>query len=249
MVAAVRCFEVMISIESLLGVRSERLANAYTDLSLCYSAQSRMPEAMQAQEKAIDMQRELTGPSNPLVLVLTANLAVYKSKAKDYVGAQKLLKELLVQAEQRVPPNAYSVGFVLNALVDSYMAQEHWAEAEEAARRLASVDDTLLAQGLYPFGGSASLAELYARTGRFAEAELAARSAVALTPVKDRAVTVPGHEILGKVLIAEGRPLEAKKEFDQALALLTEKYGDCERTQYWRARHEHLLKLTNPFQE
>jgi tetratricopeptide (TPR) repeat protein len=249
LLAGIGCYEMMTSIESVLGVRSERLANAYTDLSLCYSKQTRMQDAMRAQEKSIEIQRELNGPDHPLVLVLTANLAGYKSKAQDYAGAEKILKDTLVRAEQHVPANPYTVGFVLNSLVDTYMAQHRWADAEAIAKRLAVVDDTLVAQGLYPFYGKESLAEIYARTGKLAEAESEARSALARANVSDRAISVPSHEVLAKVLLLKGKPDEAKGEFDAAMAFLVKKYGDCEKTQYWRARYDHFLQQKDPFKE
>jgi tetratricopeptide (TPR) repeat protein len=249
LVAAVACFETMTSIESVLGVRSVRLANAYTDLSLCYSRQTRLADAMRAQEKAIALQKELNGADSPIVLVLTANLGTYKSKAKDYAAAERILNETLEFAQQRTPPNTYCVGFALNALVDCYLAQQKYDAAEAAAKRLANVDDILTSTGFYPFYGKESLAEIYAKTGKVNEAESEARAALIRPINSDKAVAVPAHEALAKVLVLKGDKDQAKREFDTAMALLTAKFGECEKTQYWRARYAHYLQEKDPFKE
>jgi tetratricopeptide (TPR) repeat protein len=230
-------------------VRSVRLANAYTDLSLCYSRQTRLADAIRAQEKAIALQKELNGPDSPIVLVLTANLATYKSKAKDYAAAEKILNETLELAQQRIPPNTYCVGFALNALVDCYTAQHKYELAEAAAKRLANVDDILISTGFYPFYGKESLAEIYAKTGKIEEAESEARAALTRPANSDKAAAVPAHEALAKILILKGEKDKAKSELDRALALLTAKFGECEKTQYWRARYAHYLQEKDPFKE
>lgn len=249
LLAAVNCYEMMTSIEGLLGVRSVRLANALTDLSLCYSREGRFGDAMRTQVKAIAMHKELEGVDHPMILVLQANLGIYKTKAKDYAGAEKVLKETLAQAESKVPASPYAVGFTLNALTDLYTAQKRFAEAETVANRLAKVDEMLVSVGYYPFYGKETLSEIYARTNRLPEAERAAKEALARPITSDRNVMVPSHEALGKVYILQGRLPEAREQFDRAMALLREKFGNCEKTQYWRARYDSILDTKEPFKD
>ncbi len=249
LVAAVNCYEMMTSIESVLGVRSVRLANAFTDLSVCYARQKRMLDAQRAQERAIALQKELNGSSDRHVVVLTANLGSYKSKGKDYAGADKVFKAALAQADSHSPPNPYTIGFTLNAMVESYIAQHRWADAEIMANRLVGVDDTLLSSGYYPFYAKESLAEIHARTGRFEEAEKEAKDALTRTGVADKIILVPAYEALGKVLIMQGKPDVAAAQFNLAMDILLEKYGKGDKTQYWRARYDQMLKEKDPFKE
>lgn len=250
-IAAINCYEMMTSIEQILGVRSVRLAKALTELSICYSHQSRLREAMSMQKKAIDVDSKVLGAKNPTVLMLQANLAGYEIKAKKYADAEKILNDVLIEAEQLQPPAPYAVGFILNTIADLYMAQQKYLEAEIVARRLEGIDDILLAGGYYPFYGKETLVEIYARTGRLAEAESEARSALTRSFASrgDRTVAVASYEALGKTLILEGKKEDAQHQFDRAMKLLLEKYGACEKTDYWKARYAHLLEQKNPFED
>lgn len=247
--AAIACYETMTSIESVIGVRSARLSHALTDLSICYSKQNRFQDAIRTQEKAIAMEKEIKGSENTAVLILTANLASYMSKAKNYAAADQLLKDTLSQAESVRPTPDYAIGFILNSLGDSYLAQNRFADAELVAKRLERVDTTLLSLGYYPFYGTETLAEIYAKTGRLAEAEVHARAALTKSNIADKTVLVPAHEMLGKILVLEGKLSEAKEQFDESMTLLVAKFGSSEKTKYWRARYDSYLKEKDPFKE
>ena len=67
------CFEVFTSIESVLGVQNDRLANAWAELAHAYSKVPRNRDAIRAEEQAIKLRSTLLGPNDPNVLILKAH--------------------------------------------------------------------------------------------------------------------------------------------------------------------------------
>jgi len=251
---AISCLEMFTSIQTVLGVESARLANAWAELGHCYSKVPRYKDAVRTAQHAIDMKRRLVGENHPSVLILKSYLADYLYKGKRYAESDKLLAETLKQAEALSPPDELSKGYILDSTVKSFIAQKRWDEAIAAAKQLELIDDRFLVDSRSGFNARELLAQIYALKGQTAEATTLAKDSLALknTHLASNNVELAlGHEVFGKVLICSGQKDAASGEFKQAMSLLEKEYGNSsERVQYWWARYQHLLnQKTSPFEE
>lgn len=251
LIPSISCFEVFTSIESVLGVRSERLATAYADLAHVYSKVPRYRDAIRAEERAIEMRSQLLGPRDPNVLILKAHVGEFMAQQKQFVQAEKYLQDALKEANENTPPEPVSAAYLFEAQAKSYILQQKWKEAEEAAQQIVPIDDLLLAKGRNPFDGRELLAEIYAKSGRNDEAVRVAEESLATKEkkLKDSNIALAlGHETLGKVYIVAKQQSEAKSQFQSAMQLLEKEYGaKSERCHYWRSRYDHLLTELQPF--
>lgn len=57
--SAIPCYEVMTLVESGCGTKSERLANAWTNLGICYAKLARENDALKVQNLAVEMRKEI----------------------------------------------------------------------------------------------------------------------------------------------------------------------------------------------
>ncbi len=60
--SAIPCYEIMTFVESGCGARSERLADAWTNLGMCYAKLARANEALRVQNLAVEMRRQISEP-------------------------------------------------------------------------------------------------------------------------------------------------------------------------------------------
>lgn len=258
---AIFCLETKTSLERAMGVRSGRLADALMELSVVYSRVPRWKDAIRAQQNAIDMRREVFGDNDSAVLLWTANMCGYMTHLKQYKEADELLSHTLVTAEKdenmtSSVGRAYLLGYIYKTMCDSYVDQARWDDAEYAASQIVTQDAVLLAdESKYVsggLGGAERLSEVYAKSKRFDEAEQAAREAIASktkASVDDLALAV-AHEALGKVLLAAGKEVPARRELNEALRLLTRKFGASDiKIAYYRSRYDTMLRDHNPYKE
>ena len=250
LIEAISCFEMMTSIEGFLGVRDLRLADAWTDLSLAYSRVPRLRDAIRAQIQAINLRREILGDDHPTVMTLTANLAGYKSLNKDYADAERDLKGTLVLQERAGQREVVSEGFILRTLLDTYIAEKKYQEAENTAEKLILIDDQLMTDRRFSYDGREKLATIYCKTNRLVQAEPLVRESMALKRKNldpDAGGLIYAHEMLARVLLANGRKDEAQQEIDQALKLIEAKYGKKdEHVMYWKARYAQIQSAADP---
>jgi tetratricopeptide (TPR) repeat protein len=251
LIPSICCFEVFTGIESVLGVKSERLASAYAELAHAYSKVPRYRDAIRAEQRAIDMRAELLGPRDPNVLILKAHVGEFMAQKKEYAQADKYLADALKEANENTPPEPVSAAYLFEAQAKSYMMQKRWNEAEQTAEQIVPIDDLLLAKNRNPFDGRELLAEICAKSGRYADAVKWARESLDAKEryLKDSNIALAlAHETLGKVYVSAKQQSDAKAEFQKALPLLEAEYGaKSERCQYWRSRYDHLMNESDPF--
>jgi hypothetical protein len=251
LIPSIYCFEVFTSIESVLGVKSERLASAFAELAHAYSKVPRYRDAVRAEQQAIDLRTQLSGPRDPNVLILKAHTGEFLAQQKQFEQADKYLAETLKEANAAHPPEPISKAYILEAQAKSFLLQKRWTEAEESAKEMIPIDDNLLAASRTPFDGRELLAEIYAKSGR---SDDALQSAYASLDAKERHLKdsnislALAHETLGKIYVLAKQQDGAKGEFKQAMQYLEKEYGKTsERIQYWRSRYDHLLNESEPF--
>lgn len=250
---SLKCWELFTSIESVLGVQNERLADAWDDLSHAYSKVPRYADAVRAQEQGLELRTNLGGKSDPMVLARRARIGEYLSKQKKYHEAEQYLANLMKDVDALNPPNSVCLGYVLEAQAKCAMDQKHWDDAENSARQLEVIDDLLQASDRVGFDAREMLAEIYAKAGKLPEAEQVANDSLSVKKknIDSNPISVAlAHETLGKVLVCSKRKDEAKSHFKTAMALIEKKYGSTsEQVQYWRARYDHLLEESDPFSQ
>jgi tetratricopeptide (TPR) repeat protein len=251
LIPAICCFEVFTSIESVLGVRNDRLAAAFAELAHAYSKVPRYRDAVRAEQQAIELRTQLSGPRDPNVLILKAHTGEFMAQQKQFGQADKYLTETLKEANAAHPPEPISKAYILEAQAKSYMLQKRWDEAEAAAKEIIPIDDNLLAASRTPFDGRELLAEIYAKSG---QSDAALRSAKDSLDAKQRQLKdsnislALAHETLGKIYVLAKQPDEAKGQFKEAMQYLQKEYGTTgERIQYWHSRYDHLLTDGEPF--
>lgn len=250
---SLKCWEMFTSIQSVLGVQNERLADAWDDLAHGYSKVPRFADAINAQKQGLALREKLSGAKDPMVLARRARIGEYLSKQKKYSEAEAYLSQLMKDVDSMNPRNDVNRGYVLEAQARCALEQKKWSDAEKYARELTLVDDTLANQDRIGFDARELLAEVYAKSGRLPEAEVVANESVLLKDrqAKSNPVTLAiAHETLAKVLICSKRKDDAKTHFKSAMGLLEQKYGTTsEMVQYWRARYDHLLDESDPFSQ
>ena len=250
LIESIACYEMMTSIESFLDVHDLRLADAWTDLSLAYSKVPRYKDAIRAQRQAITLRREILGDDDTSALTLTANLASYEALNKDYADAERDLKAILVLEARLGQHEMVSEGFILKTLTDTYIAEKKYQDAENTAEKLILIDDTLIPARQFSYDGREKLAAIYCKTNRLVQAEPLVREALALKeknfPTDSTSLIYP-HEMLARVLVANGRKDEAQKEIDAAIALIEKRYGKSdEHVAYWKARYAQIQQAPDP---
>jgi tetratricopeptide (TPR) repeat protein len=252
LVPSITCYEAYCSLQTVLGVKSERLAHAWAELAHAYEKVPRYRDAVRAEEQAIKVRSQLLGPTNPNVLILKAHLGEYLAEQKKYKEADQYLAATLQEACSVKQPEPISKAYILEAQAKSFMLQKRWQEAETAALQIIPIDDRLMALGHSGFDGRELLAEIYAKSDRTLEALLIAQEALdsKQKQLKDSNISLAiAHETLGKVLILTKQPDAAETEFKNAYALLEKEYaGDRDRLQYWKSRYSHLLTEPAPFE-
>jgi tetratricopeptide (TPR) repeat protein len=243
------------SIESVLGVKSERLADAYADLAWAYSKVPRYRDAIQAENQAIALRSELLkdGAKDPNVLILKAHVGEFLAKDKQYTRADKYLADTLAVANESQSPEPVSKAYILEAMAKSFIMQKKWNQAEQVALQIVPIDDRLLAAGRTCFDGRELVAEIYARSGKWDDAiKQAYDSLDAKNQHKDsnNVSLAIAYETVGKVLVSANQRDAARGEFDKALELLKKEYGaKSEKVSYWGARYKHLLNERDPFDQ
>jgi tetratricopeptide (TPR) repeat protein len=245
------CYQIMTAVNTMVGVRDWRLATAWSQLANCYSRLGRDKDAVAASRQARKIIAKIYSETNVNVAIADAQIGQFLCRDKDYVAAEEVLKHSLKQLENDKTATAASKAYVLSNLVDTYMGAKKYADAEPLAKQLVALDDELSAVKTKGYGGRTSLAELYCRTGRIAEADEVARTALTLSQTdKDMHDETTAHDSLGRVLLCAGRSQDAKSEFDAAVACLAVRYGKtADRVLSWRARYEQMLKDKIAFPE
>lgn len=252
LVPSIACFEAFCSIESVLGVKSDRLAQAWAELAHVYSKVPRYRDAVRAEEQAVKLRTELLGDDDPTVLILRAHLGEYLAQQKKYAQADEYLAKTLKQAYSAKMPEPISKAYILEAQAKSFMLQKRWRDAEAAAFQLIPIDDRLMARGRSGFDGRELIAEIYAKSGRTLEALQIAQESLSAKEKQLKGSNISlaiAHETIGKVLILTKQSDAADSEFKSAYSLLQKEYAnDNERLQYWKSRYSHLLTEPAPFE-
>jgi tetratricopeptide (TPR) repeat protein len=245
------CYQIMTAVTTMTGVHDWRLSNAWSQLASCYSRLGRDKDAVAASRQARKVIEKMYSQDNPNVALADAQIGQYLCRAKDYAGAEVVLKQAWTQLSNDKTATSASKAYVLSMLVDTYMGAKNYAAAEPLAKQLVALDDELSAGKTTGYGGRISLSELYCRTGRVADADETARTALRLAQTaKDTQDETTAHDSLGRVLLTAGRSQDAKSEFDAAVGCLAVRYGKrSDRVLSWRARYEQMLKDKIAFPE
>lgn len=67
-VVAMPCYQVMTNTQTVLGSKSQRLADAWTNLGVCYAKMNRDDEALKAQHLAVEMRKAILNTDTRLSL-------------------------------------------------------------------------------------------------------------------------------------------------------------------------------------
>ncbi|HEY9793673.1 MAG TPA: tetratricopeptide repeat protein [Candidatus Obscuribacterales bacterium] len=246
------CYQVMTSVNSLLHWNTYRLSTAYMHLASCYSRLGRLTEAAHSSLQARNVMASLPGDRTAALSVLDAQRADYLRKGKDYAGAEALLKKAVEQLAKATINNPSAKAYTLSILLDTYMSQHKYADAEQIAQELVPVDDQLeLELNMPAYGGRERLVELYCKTDRRQKAEEAAKEGVNMGVLSHNALAeAEAHDSLGRAYLSSGGVASAATEFDLAVKNLGRKYGQNDRkVATWRARYDQMLLDKNPFPE
>ncbi|HEX3122239.1 MAG TPA: serine/threonine-protein kinase [Rhodanobacteraceae bacterium] len=215
--------------ESLYGPGDiEAIAVAF-EIGNALSSAQRYPEARASLEPLIDRWRAIRAPEDQRYVAALTSLATSTDAVGDKPGSEARYRELLASAQRIYKAPHDLIAKAMRNLALIILRSEKFEEAESLLNQALAMQRQILGDDHQEVAATyAAFGALWVEQRRFAEADAAYRSAIAIcerTGLREE-VCPRAHNNLGMSLYRQDRLDEAKAEMQQALAGRRALFGD-----------------------
>jgi len=205
----------------VLGPEHPYTLVALSNLASTYSSLGRYSESAELFQQTIDIDKRVFGPNHPTTFSDMNGLAGVYRKQGDYVRAEALLREVLEGRRRTLGEEHRDTLLAVYHLALVFMAQQRYKDAEPLLQHGLETGRRALPDHPDTVSFVPSLAEVYWKEGRTAQAESLFLEALAAR----RRVLGPNHPLTAGVLASMGEMKLEQKQYAQAEPILLEATG------------------------
>jgi CHAT domain-containing protein/Tfp pilus assembly protein PilF len=211
------------------GPASENQLIALINLALTYYTQKQYENARPSYEKAISVQKELTGEKNPDYIVLLNNLANVNTYLKRYSKADSIYQKILTLKQELYGNNSLEYAGTLKSQGNLYKNTGRYKDASPVYLQAAKIYKDSLGNGHPEYINILnSLGSIYKNESRYADAEQMYAEVLAIRKAKGEATPDFASSMINLALLykLESRYAEAEPLFRASLHIYKENGGE-----------------------